>query len=475
MKYIKKSIIILTAVIGFFLIFSTKNEVQAKTVSHSEEISTQMLEKVRASKLKVIATPQVKVKTDPNEQDISKYYYNQLKHEISRNTYNTLVTELKNDIVVSISNYEYSIDESTEEKVAECFNNNIVPYVLDGYEAYIMDGAKNYWWTPDGIKIGYKDATLLDDKVIFKYVEIASPVQEWSNYDDFNTKLKQVSNSITGKTTYEIVRAINYYICNNVDYTIIDDTDIEQTAYGALILNKAVCEGQTQLFNLLCREKGIISINVYGYTSTTSTTTAHAWNYVYEPKKKQWYAVDVTWNNQFDDILYLMIGSQTEINGDNFNKNHIPGFKQYVLQTYTPITPVLATEKYIEPITIDENYMKNIQPNTTYNDFIKEFSSDIVFTVKEGEKIISGTDIIKTGQTYMIGDVLAYTLVVTGDVNGDGRANINDILDINMYRLNKKQLAGAYLKSADANKDGQTDIKDLLQVNQYRLEKINEF
>lgn len=475
MKYYKKIFLILVILIGSLIIFSNKNMVQAKTVSDVEKINATMLEQVKASKLRVLTTPQIKVQADPTQQDISKYYYNQLKNDISRITYNSLQTALSNQIDIELNNYEYSINEETQEAATKCFNDNIVPYILDGYNAYIIDGAKNYWWTPDNVSFGYKDAIISNHKVIFKYIEIISPVNEWINYNSFNTKLKQVSNSITGNSVYEIVRSINYYICNNVEYKVIDDTDIEQTAYGALMMNKAVCEGQAQLFNLLCREKGIISLNVYGYTSTTDVAVAHAWNYVYVQATGKWYAVDVTWNNQLKDSLFFMVGSETIINNEKFSKNHIPGFKQYVKQTYTPSTPILSEDRYIDTIALDEIYINNIQPNTRLDDFEKEFSNDIVFTVNEGERTLIGTDIVKTGQILTVGNELSYTLVVKGDVNGDGRADIQDLLVINKHRLNKNQLTGAYLKAGDVNKDGSVDIKDILQVNKYRLGKISEF
>ena len=64
-----------------------------------------------------------------------------------------------------------------------------------------------------------------------------------------------------------------------------------------------------------------------------------------------------------------------------------------------------------------------------------------------------------------------YSLVVTGDVNGDGQANIADILAMNRHRLNKAQLTNVYLQAGDANNDGKVDIKDILQINKTRLGK----
>ena len=212
---------------------------------------------------------------------------------------------------------------------------------------------------------------------------------------------------------------------------------------------------------------------MYGYTSVNNTTTAHAWNYVYEPTKEQWYAIDVTWNNYYNDSLYFMVGSETEIDGVKFGSNHLAGFKQYKLQTYLPKTPVLSLERYINPITIDGEYIKNIQPDTIYSELLKEFADDITFTIKENNKIISDTDIIKTGQVLTTNG-LSFTLVVTGDVNGDGQANIQDIMQVNKHRLNKIQLTNGALKAGDVNQDGQANIQDIMQINKYRLRKISE-
>ena len=66
----------------------------------------------------------------------------------------------------------------------------------------------------------------------------------------------------------------------------------------------------------------------------------------------------------------------------------------------------------------------------------------------------------------------SYIIIVTGDADGDGQADIKDILSINKHRLKKASLALEYLLAADVNEDGKTDIKDILQINKFRLGKI---
>ena len=610
MKSYKKYLLTLIFIFGILLLFSNTNVVKAEDVeqeiiiSYDEEIDVEKLEDIKTTRFKALLQPRTTVKASPTQEDISKYYYNQLKHDVSRNTYNTLTNQLLNNVTIDLNDCEYTVEASTDEALIECFQENLQQYVLDGYEAYVMDGTKYYWWTPGELKFGEIRATLSNKKLTFKTVQIQSTMEEWNDYTNFITKFKTVCNSIKGDSVYEIAEAVNNYICSNVEYAEIDDTSAEQTAYGALIMNKAVCEGQAHLFNLICREKGISCINVYGYISENNASTAHAWNYIYEPSKEQWYAVDVTWNNTYNNPLYFMVGSDTEIQGIKFRKNHIAGFKQFAKQTYTPSTPILSAEKYerddntdntaptitVSPtsattcksakvtITVADNdggsglstsnsyqYYLSTSSTTLSGGTWRNYTSGVAFTIGSGitgtrylfikrvnDKVgntstsngtattISGTTyhrfgsyvfdntvltiestvykiendtigqvqpkttikelktkittnattitvidkdgknvseetLVGTGMKITFNGKNTYTLVVLGDTNGDGKASIQDIMQINKHRLNKTQLTDCYLKAGDVNNDGKVNIQDIMQINKYRLGKINEF
>ena len=157
----------------------------------------------------------------------------------------------------------------------------------------------------------------------------------------------------------------------------------------------------------------------------------------------------------------------------NENVDNIEGTKEYEFNIDK--TDVEEIEKIFTSDTyeITENKIKNIQPNINLEELIKNITSNQEYTVREGEKIITETDKIITGQILTVGDT-SYTLVVKGDVNGDGLANIHDILAINKHRLDKVILEDEYFEAADVIRDGKADIKDILQLNKYRLNKINE-
>ena len=67
-----------------------------------------------------------------------------------------------------------------------------------------------------------------------------------------------------------------------------------------------------------------------------------------------------------------------------------------------------------------------------------------------------------------------YTIVVSGDTNGDGQIKLSDMSMINRHRLRKKNLEGEYALAGDVTGDGKIDFKDLVKLNRFRLNKIVE-
>ena len=136
-------------------------------------------------------------------------------------------------------------------------------------------------------------------------------------------------------------------------------------------------------------------------------------------------------------------------------------------------------EEYNE---INENgrkYIENIQPKTTLEAFVagdKIKTNGAIEVIKNGEKITNSETKISTGMTLKISlnDVtIEYTIVVKGDVNGDGDSDISDIMQVNKHRLKKTQLTNEKFLAGDVNKNDIIDINDLMKINKYRLKKID--
>ena len=121
----------------------------------------------------------------------------------------------------------------------------------------------------------------------------------------------------------------------------------------------------------------------------------------------------------------------------------------------------------------EDRIITNIQPETNYENFQSNIvaTSEFIVKNKNGNEL-SEDDKIKTG-CIMSTKIGTYKLIVKGDANGDGNADIKDILLANKHRLGKASLKDEYLIAGDVNKDGKVDIRDILQINKYRLNKIN--
>ena len=107
-----------------------------------------------------------------------------------------------------------------------------------------------------------------------------------------------------GMTVDEKVRAIHDYIVLNCvydyeGYAAGRISDEAYTAYGALCMGRAVCQGYTNAFNLLCKKAGVPSITVMG-TAPGNGDTDHAWNLIL--KDGRHYGVDTTFDDPVPDV-----------------------------------------------------------------------------------------------------------------------------------------------------------------------------
>ena len=118
------------------------------------------------------------------------------------------------------------------------------------------------------------------------------------------------------------------------------------------------------------------------------------------------------------------------------------------------------------------DYIVKIKPNTTYNEFVKNIQTNQTYTVKEGSKIISGTNIIKTGQVLTTQTGRQYTLVVMGDLNGDGKIRIIELARISKIGSGKiKDYKEIEKMAIDANVDGKINILDMAAIAKLATEK----
>ena len=210
----------------------------------------------------------------------------------------------------------------------------------------------------------------------------------------------------------------------------------EQNAYGALVDHKAVCEGYTRAFQLLCTRAGIPCISVNGVCddSRSGISGNHIWNAV--RLDGDWYYVDATWNDftpeesdyKLTDIekhLYFNVTTERLERDHAINPAYgADGKADY----YNAFVPECTAEKY--------NYFHRSVPALTDLDDCDEFLSAFTAAAANGDETFS----------FRVSDNLDYGDTMEEITNGyavswiDYSNSVND----DDHQLSEKSLVFSY-------------------------------
>lgn len=127
-------------------------------------------------------------------------------------------------------------------------------------------------------------------------------------------------------------------------------------------------------------------------------------------------------------------------------------------------------------ISADSQYISNIQPGSTVEEVTSQLSpANLVVRNADGEEL-DGSDRIGTGCTISLPEGgPALTVVIFGDVTGDGAINVLDISRVQNYLLAVQDLEGAAKKAALFGKK-EVDVMSLLTISGHTLntQKIDQ-
>ncbi len=105
------------------------------------------------------------------------------------------------------------------------------------------------------------------------------------------------------------------------------------------------------------------------------------------------------------------------------------------------------------------NYLTGVSPSMSVSAM-----NSAGYTIYNGSaKVTSG--LVGTGMTA-VSSSATVTIVVTGDVSGDGKITITDVVKLQKSVVGSGSLSGAYAKAADINGDGKVTITDVVQAAQ---------
>lgn len=255
----------------------------------------------------------------------------------------------------------------------------------EAVEAYKNDHPEVFWLKSDFQYIDNYDSTSLF---------LSYSVQPDNSDPDRLKKAKEKFNKTVDKivdgapknaTDYELELYANDYLVDNCVYDkeAAESEELEgheNDAYGALVEKKAVCEGYSRAFQLLCNRLGVDCISISG----SGDGESHAWNNV--RLDGEWYEVDVTWNDTDGDTEFP-IYDYFNLPSDEFSESHSTS----PLYSETSLSEYVNSDCYYNvfaPVCTGTKYYYYSYSCVTVDDIndSEEITNAIAQAAKDGEK-----------------------------------------------------------------------------------------
>ncbi|MBE7055973.1 MAG: hypothetical protein E7388_00835 [Ruminococcaceae bacterium] len=452
---------------------------------------------------------------EPTYMDYNCQYYLETKYQ--KDLYGMMVSSLANHPVDQLKP-EFNITYVFENAGGELLSYDDIVKVL--YSIW-SDHAENFWFFSAGYGSYYDSADNIFVITIYVYADSiwtdAAALQQ--DEINFEKEVNKIVAAAPKTTAYDAILYFDQWLCDNNVYSNLGASqgyNVSNTAVSAILsknnpLTGPVCQGYSTAFKYLCDKAGIVCVMILGNAYDNSGLMgAHAWNYVKLDGK--WYALDITWNDSLGNKSHLLVGSQTVCEPsdgpgyDQFGESHKndmstdnlrftypslsttayvhKGNSNFVGDSTTP-TPTATPAPTQAPIDyklelldtsgvtkISSGYLEGVAQSLTKDTLTSMFKySDHIKVLKNGNEL-SGTGIVGSGCVIQIVNdsnvvVEEITVVIKGDVNGDGRVAAVD------YMLVKKQLkdgitiTGAIFKAADIDDGGVLSTTDYMKIKRH--------
>ncbi len=109
----------------------------------------------------------------------------------------------------------------------------------------------------------------------------------------------------------------------------------------------------------------------------------------------------------------------------------------------------------------DDKIITGVEPKTTFTKFCK------ILNDKDAVLLTAGHTYVGTGTEVMLSDGITYTILIYGDLTGEGNINSRDVRVLKEYLLDNGDIDDIYFYAADVISDGEVDLKDLTAIYRY--------
>lgn len=126
----------------------------------------------------------------------------------------------------------------------------------------------------------------------------------------------------------------------------------------------------------------------------------------------------------------------------------------------TETKSVITSNSYL----IEEDLIYKISPNTKIEDFKNNLEGITINKILKNNIELQSGDIITTKNTLITDTNKIYTLVVTGDITGNGSINLTDVSKLKMHLVELERLDEIQQRAADVNYTNTVTLTDLSQM-----------
>ena len=109
---------------------------------------------------------------------------------------------------------------------------------------------------------------------------------------------------------------------------------------------------------------------------------------------------------------------------------------------------------------------KDINYNNKYTTIIKENEITVIPGTTIDKIHTSATGTLKTGGSIQVGEK-EYTVIMIGDINGDGEIKATDYMKLKNYIIGTATLTTKEKLAADANQDGAIKASDYMKIKNH--------
>ncbi len=234
----------------------------------------------------------------------NSYYYNQL------DAYGKIIYKGFEDNKENMKSGTYKIDfgtkfndllnsEGGEETLNIAFQSAWNAYTYDHMDLFYIDVEKLTLITKTRT-IGRKSTHTVElsngDNNSYLKPNFSNKEEIDQTLNLLNAMRNEITNQVSQYDNVEKMRQVHNWLINTVEYDINFESEEPYSIVGALVEEKAVCEGYARAYKYIMDAIGIPCILVSGIgTNSNGETESHAWNYV--QINNNWYAIDTTWDD----------------------------------------------------------------------------------------------------------------------------------------------------------------------------------